>query len=358
MLPGADLLTTLSAPERLPESLRDVDIKTTWMQFLPNKARWFRYYFLIYPFAIEGVDLTSYDLVVTSCFGYAKGVKRRGTKAVHVCYCHNPMRWVWRTEDYIARENLTHWKASLLRMLLKPLKLWEQRAARQPDYYIANSQNVAKRLKTSFGIESTVISPPIDVSRFSISKEVGDYYLVLSRLVPYKRIDLAVQACTQAGVKLVVIGDGPDRERLQNLAGPTVTFLGRLPDNQINQCAAQCRALLFPGEEDFGMSLLEINAAGRPVIAYRAGGASETIIDGLNGIFFDEASTEALLIAMHRFDTMAWHSEDIRRHAERYDTKLFERRVLDFLESTLPPEYTLQTESKTKPSQCLESSCT
>jgi glycosyltransferase involved in cell wall biosynthesis len=329
--PQADLLTTLSVPERLSPYVQGAKLKTTWMQWLPAKAKFFRAYFLLYPFAVEQANLSAYDLVMTSCFGYAKGVKRR-TRAVHVCYCHTPMRWVHRTDDYLQREAINGWKRSLLVLALKPLKIWEKRAAKQPDFYIANSRIVADRLQTAFGIASVVIPPPIDTSRFVISKSVEDFYLVLARLVPYKRIDLAVEACMRTGRKLVIIGDGPDRARLETMADANITFLGRVADDVVSDYASRCRALIFPGEEDFGMTPLEVNAAGRPVIAYFGGGAMETIREGLNGVFFEKPSEGSLRGALHRFDGMTWDPQAIRRHAESYDVKVFQARIRDFID--------------------------
>jgi glycosyltransferase involved in cell wall biosynthesis len=331
-LPGSTLGTTLTARERLSAYLQAQPIKTTWMQWLPAKAKLFRWYFLLYPFAVEGFDTGQYELIVTSCFGYAKGIKRnRG--ALHVCYCHTPMRWVWRTSDYLARENMSPLKRRLLLLALKPLRAWEMKAAKRPDFYIANSRAVAKRLKDSFGVDSTVIAPPIETQRFNVSPEVDDYYLVLSRLVPYKRIDLAVRACNTAGRKLKIIGSGPDLERLREIAGNTVEFLGRQSDEMVATLISRCRALIFPGEEDFGMTPLEANAAGRPVIAFAGGGALETIIPGLNGIFFDEPTVDSLVEAIERFEAMNWQPEAIRAHAETYDAAVFHDKIHAFLDS-------------------------
>jgi len=306
------------------------------MQYLPAKAKYFRYYFLLYPLAIESVNLDNYDVVITSCFGYAKGVKRGPSPAIHICYCHTPMRWVWRTQDYLSREAMPAWKLLLLRWLLKPLKAWELRAARRPDYYIANSNVVAERLHSAFGVHSVVIPPPIETSRFHLGAEVGDYFLVVSRLVPYKRIDLAVLACTELGVRLIVIGDGPDRARLEALAGPTISFAGRGSDADVNHYAGRCRALLFPGEEDFGMTPLEVNAAGRPVIAYKGGGAVETITEGLNGIFFTEPTVDSLSDAIVRFHNFTWDSQRIRDRAMEFDIATFQKRIREFVASKLP----------------------
>jgi glycosyltransferase involved in cell wall biosynthesis len=343
LLPGSDLHTTLVVQERLSDYLKETPIRTSWMQYLPAKARYFRNYFLLYPFAIELVNLDGYDLVVSSCFGYAKGVKRRSQGAVHVCYCYTPMRWVWRTEDYLSRESISPWKTRVLRALLKPLKAWEIRASRRPDFYVAISQIVADRIKDVFNIEAAVIPPPVETSRFKIGDSVEDYYLVLSRLVPYKRLDLAVKACTLSGRRLIVVGGGPDRTRLEAMAGPTVEFLGRLPDEEVVEVASRCRAMIFPGEEDFGITPLEINAAGRPVIALRAGGATETVVDGVSGLFFDEPSVEALIEAMDRLEAKDWNPLLIRQHAETYDTKVFNRKIAEFLESKLPPDLDLRS---------------
>jgi glycosyltransferase involved in cell wall biosynthesis len=329
-LPEADLHTTLSVPEKMSSYLRRLETKTTWMQNLPAKAKLYRHYFLLYPFAVESAQLDDYDLVVSSCCGYAKGVKR-GRNAIHVCYCHNPMRWVWRFPEYVARETLSAPSKLALRMIVQGLKHWEMKAARRPDYFIANSHIVARRLKHAFGVEAAVIEPPIDTSRFWISKNVEDYYLILSRLVSYKRIDLAVEACTRTGRRLVVIGDGPDRERLKAMAGPTIQFLGRQPDREVSRYASQCLALIFPGEEDFGMAPLEINAAGRPVVAYGAGGATETVIEQVNGILFREQTPDALIEALETCESRIWDPPTIRRVALRYDIHRFQERFLDFL---------------------------
>jgi glycosyltransferase involved in cell wall biosynthesis len=334
-LPEAELHTTMAVPERISGYLRQLDAKTTWMQALPAKAKYYRHYFLFYPFAVESAHLEEYDLIVSSCCGYAKGVKR-GEGGVHVCYCHNPMRWVWRFPEYMARERVSEPAKFFLRLMMQALKQWEVRAATRPDYYIANSHIVAKRLKDAFGIDAPVIEPPIVTSRFRISHSTEDYYLTLSRLSAYKRIDLAIEACTRTGRRLLVIGDGPDRERLKAFAGPNVLFLGRQSDAAVAKFASRCRALIFPGEEDFGMAPLEVNAAGRPVVAYGAGGATETVVPGLNGVLFREQTTESLIEALERFECQSWDPAAIRRHAQRYDIHVFQDRMLDFLHRVSP----------------------
>ncbi|MGB7264113.1 MAG: glycosyltransferase [Terracidiphilus sp.] len=334
-LPNADLHTTLFVPEKMSPYLQKVEAKTTWMQYLPAKSKLYRQYFLLYPFAVESARLDNYDLVVSSCCGYAKGIKR-GKNAVHVCYCHNPMRWVWRFQEYMAKEQFDSATKLILRIMVEGLRKWEMKAAQRPDYFIANSHIVARRLKAAFGIDATVIEPPIQTSRFRISGSVEDYYLILSRLVPYKRIDIAVEACTRTARRLIVVGDGPDRERLKSLAGPHVSFLGRQSDEAVSRIASRCRALIFPGEEDFGMAPLEINAAGRPVIAYGAGGATETVIERVNGTLFREQTSEGLIDALEQFENYTWDPQTIRRIALRYDIRVFQERFLEFLAKVVP----------------------
>jgi glycosyltransferase involved in cell wall biosynthesis len=333
--PGAPMYTTVALPQSLPSRLRAADIRTSPMQHLPGMDRKFRHYFMLYPFAVENFDLSPYDLIFSSSSGYAKGVRRR-RNAIHVCYCHTPMRWVWRYDDYVAREKFGTGIRSLLPLALWGLRKWDLRAAQQPNYYIANSRLVAERIRKIYKREAHVIPPPIEVNRFHMSNDIQDYYLVLSRLMPYKRIDLAIEACKRMNRRLIIIGDGPDRARLEKLGDDRIEFLGRQSDQIVNYYAARCRALLFPGEEDFGMAPLEANAAGRPVIAYRAGGAEETVVDGKTGVFFDSPNSLALSEAIEQFESMHWSQILLRRHAEKFDRNVFAFRVLQFLGSVAP----------------------
>ncbi len=333
--PAAPIYTTVALPQSLSKRLKTADIRTSPLQHLPAMDRKFRHYFMLYPWAVEHFDLSNYDLIFSSSSGYAKGVRRR-RNAIHVCYCHTPMRWVWRYEDYVARERFNKGIRALLPLALWGLRKWDLRASQQPNYYIANSKLVASRIKQIYGREAHVIPPPIDVTRFHMSQDIDDYYLVLSRLMPYKRIDLAIEACKRMNRRLIIIGDGPDRERLEKLGDDRIEFLGRQPDRIVNYYAARCRALLFPGEEDFGMAPLEANAAGRPVIAYRAGGAVETVVEGKTGVFFDQPDSRSLSTAIEKFESMVWSQILLRRHAEKFDQNVFAFRVLQFLGSVAP----------------------
>jgi glycosyltransferase involved in cell wall biosynthesis len=335
MLPNPTVFATVSNPQQLPEGLRSADIRTSWMRRLPAMDRYYRHYFPLYPLGVAGLNLKGYDLVVSSSSGYAKGVKV-DLNAMHVCYCHTPMRWVWRYSDYASRESFGIAQRVFLPLLISNLRRWDEHAARQPDQFVVNSTAVAERVWSAYKRRAIVIPPPIDVDRFKISPVQEDFYLVLSRLVSYKRIDLAVDACTRMKRRLVVIGDGPDRARLESMAGPTIKFLGRVSDTVVESYAGRCRALLFPGEEDFGMVPLEVNAAGRPVIAYKGGGALDTVIGGVSGILFDRSTSASLSEGIEACESRSWNTTEIRKHAEHFDSRSFRENFLALLRILRP----------------------
>ncbi|HEX4076854.1 MAG TPA: glycosyltransferase [Candidatus Acidoferrales bacterium] len=330
MLPESALFATVALPNCMPAQLKSVAVRTSWMQSMPKIHKYYRLYFLLYPLAVNSIDVSGYDLIVSSSSSYAKGV-RTDYNSVHVCYCHTPMRWVWSYGGYSRRESFGRLQRTLLPVLIRGLKHWDEGASRQPDHFVANSKVVAERILKAYGRRAEVIHPPIDTDRFRPSREREDYYVLLSRLVSYKRIDLAVQACTELSRKLLVIGDGPHRARLEAMAGPSIKFLGRAADKDVEFHLSRCRALIFPGEEDFGMVPLEAGAAGRPTIAYRAGGAVETVVENSTGVFFDEQTPEHLCEAIERFEQMEWSSNAIRRHAENFSVEIFQDRFRSFL---------------------------
>ena len=331
MLPGADLFATVAFKDKLPESLQNVKVHTSWMQRLPFIRRYYRFYFPPYPLAVESLDLRNYDLVISSSSSYVKGV-RAHPNAIHVCYCHTPMRWVWSYETYSARESFGGPVRAILPTVIRALRSWDSGAARQPDHFIANSNVVAQRIKRAYHRHAEVIQPPIEIERFEVSHERGDYYIILSRLVSYKRIDLAVEAFTRMGKKLVVMGDGPALAGLRSHAGPTIQFLGRVSDKEVEKQVSRCMALIFPGEEDFGMAPLEVAASGRPTIGYRAGGAVESIAENETGVFFDRQTVEDLIDAVERFEKLEWSPTVIRRHAEKFSVQVFQDRLAKFLQ--------------------------
>lgn len=331
LFPQASLHSTVAFEDKMPAGLREAAVRTSWMQMMPGIRRYYRFYFLLYPLAVSSLNLAHYDLVVSSSSGYVKGVTV-SRDAMHICYCHTPMRWVWNFDGYSERESMNPAMKLALRALTSALRQWDVGAARQPDHFIANSRTVAERIQKAYGRTAEVIHPPIDVDHFQPSDQIDDYYMLLSRMVPYKRLDLAVEACTRLRRKLVVVGTGPQRKYLESIAGPSVHFVGRVSDAEAVRLASRCRALLFPGEEDFGMAPLEVAAAGRPTIAYRAGGATETVLDGSTGLFFDQQSPESLMDAIEKFETEEWSPTDIRKHAEGFSVPVFRARMRRFLE--------------------------
>jgi glycosyltransferase involved in cell wall biosynthesis len=336
IFPRASLFSTVAFDDKMPAGLKDVPVHTSWMQLMPGIHRYYRLYFLLYPLAVRSLNLAHYDLVISSSSGYVKGVSAP-RDAMHICYCHTPMRWVWNFDGYSERESMSPAMRVALRALTSILRQWDVGAARQPDHFIANSKVVAERIQKAYGRTAEVIHPPIDVDRFQPSDEVDDYYMLLSRMVSYKRLDLAVEACTRLNKKLMVVGTGPQRKYLESIAGPSVKFLGRVRDSEVVRLASRCRALLFPGEEDFGMAPLEVAAAGRPTIAFRAGGATETIVEGSTGSFFDQQTPEALMEAIEQFERQQWAPSDIRKHAEEFSVPIFRIRMTRFLERVGAP---------------------
>jgi glycosyltransferase involved in cell wall biosynthesis len=304
------------------------------MQKLPLVTRYHQPYLPVYPFAMESIDLRGYDLVLSSSSAFGKGVITR-PETLHICYCHTPMRWCWNYEEYVEREHLGKVARGVLPFLISGLRMWDQVSAMRVDHFIANSPVIAGRIQKYYRREAVVIPPPVEADRFLFdpATEPEDYFLVLSRLIPYKRVDLAIQACNRLRLPLVVIGGGRDLEALKKMAGPTIRFLGRLPDEEVLYYLARCRAFLFPGDEDFGITPLEAQASGRPVIAYGSGGALTSVVDGVTGVFFKEQTVDSLAEVLASFDERQFDSTAIRNHALEFDISRFRRRILQFVEA-------------------------
>ncbi len=336
MFPDAPIYTSIYDPKRVDPAFQEMDIRTSFMQKFPLVTRHHQPYLPFYPFAMESLDLREYDLVLSSSSAFGKGViTRPGT--MHICYCHTPMRWCWNYREYVEREQLGGIARHVLPFLITGLRMWDQVSAMRVDHFIANSPVVAERIQKYYRRDAVVIPPPVEVSRFSFdpATEVEDYFLIISRLIPYKRIDLAIETCNRLRLPLVIIGAGRDMERLQRLAGPTIRFLGRLSDQEVLHYYARCRALLFPGEEDFGITPLEAQACGRPVIAYGSGGALASVVEGITGVFFYEQTVDSLATALASFDERRYEPETIRSHALEFDMPRFHRRILQFIEAKM-----------------------
>ncbi|MGH2522663.1 MAG: glycosyltransferase [Anaerolineales bacterium] len=332
LFPRAPIYTSIYWSEGMPPRYRRWPIRVSFMDRLPGIHRHHQPYLPLYPLAFETFDLSGHDLILSNKSGFCHGV-HKPNGAVHLCYCLTPTRYVWSFDDYAAREGLSRAARQLLRPMVGWLKRWDKAAAHRVDCFIAISSEVRRRIARFYERDSTVIFPPVATGRFALQQGVnaGDYFLSLGRLIPYKRVDLAVQACTALNLPLWVGGDGRDRARLEQMAGPTVKFLGRVPDADLPELVARCRAFIFPGSEDFGIAPVQALAAGRPVIAFAGGGALDTVQDAVNGVLFREQTVESLRAALECFARLRFDSTVIRRSAEKFDTAVFVERLKQFI---------------------------
>lgn len=334
LYPDAPIYTSIYAPDRVDSRFRSCDIRTSAMQRLPLVKKRHQPFLPLFPQAFERMDLRAYDLVISDSSAFAKGVVTR-PETLHICYCHTPMRWAWNYEDYVERERLGRLARTVLPRFITRLRQWDYATAARVDHFVANSPAVMARIAKYYRRESVYIPPPVETLRFAVSAEHDDYFLIVSRLVPYKRIDLAVQAFSALGLPLRIIGKGRDEARLRKMAAKNVTFLGHLPDEQVRAQMSRCRAFIFPGEEDFGITPVEAQACGRPVIAYGAGGALAMVREGQTGVFFGEQTPAALVEAVRGFRDEQFDPATIRRHAEEFDTARFSRRFLRFVDEKM-----------------------
>jgi glycosyltransferase involved in cell wall biosynthesis len=326
LFPEAPIYTSMYWPDKMPAAYRDWDIRVTWMNRLPGIYRHHQPYLVLYPLAFGGLELSGYDLVISNKSAFCFGVRTR-PETRHICYCLTPTRFVWDFEAYVGREQAGGAARQLVRPFLGRLRRWEHAAAERIDAFVAISNEVQGRIRRLYDRESTIIYPPVTTERFVPAESHDDYFLIVSRLIPYKRIDLAVRAFSELELPLWIGGDGRDRESLEAMAGPSVRFLGRVPDEKLGQLFARCRALVFPGLEDFGITPVEAMAAGRPVIAYAGGGALDTVVEGVSGVFFHEQTPDSLVGAIRRFDESAFDPDTIREHAKQFDVSIFKSRI-------------------------------
>lgn len=335
--PEAPIYTSVFDPEALPQ-FKGLDVRTSFLQNWPLAKTKHQLFPTLRTMAFESFDLSDYDVVISSSSAEAKGViTKPGT--LHVCYCHTPTRYYW--SDYAQyRRNTGFGILSPLVRLAMPLvvrrmRMWDFAAAQRVDKFIANSEYVKARIEKYYRQPAEVVNPPIDTSRFSVYEGKRDGFVVVSRLIPYKRVDLAVQACTQLGLKLTVIGDGSELDKLKDIAGSTVHFAGRLTDEEVAEALGRAQAFLFTAEEDFGLTPLEAMACGTPVIAYGKGGATETVVAGKTGEFFAEQTVQSLVAVLRDFDASKYRSAEIRQHAEGFDQAVFIKKIHKFIDTNL-----------------------
>jgi len=318
----APVYTSITDARATGDLVAPARVHTSLLQRIPGASKNFRYLAPLYPLAFEAFDLRAYDLIVSTTTAWAKGVRFRAD-AVHVCYIHSVSRFLFDYQRYVGGFGL----GMLARPLVHGLVAWDRRAAARPTAFIANSQNVAARVRRYYGREASIIHCPVDLERFAVGSMRDDHYLVVSRLLAYKRIELAIEACRLAKVRLIVVGDGPARRQLEaGAAGTRTEFAGAVDDAQLRALMQSARAVIVPGEEDYGLVPLEANASGRPAIGYGKGGALETIRAGITGEHFDEPTPESLAAVLARFDPERYDPAALRAHAEQFSPERFKVR--------------------------------
>jgi glycosyltransferase involved in cell wall biosynthesis len=324
LFPQADIFTHVLRADRISADLLRHNIRETSVGKLPFADRLYTNYLAFMPKALEELNLADYDLVISSEAGPAKGVIP-SPNARHICYCHSPMRYIW-DQYYLYSERLNWPKNAIFSNVAHKLRSWDVASAARVDTFIANSHFVAQRIERYYRRTSQVLHPPVDLAAYTMSPAPArNYYLLVSQLVPYKRTEIAIEAFRNLDRQLVIIGDGPKMQELRRKAPKNVRFLGRTPQSEMNHWYANCRALIFPVEEDFGIVPLEAMAAGRPVIALKRGGAMETVVANRTGLFFDHQTADCLREAIENFERQeeSFRPEDIRKHAERFSEEAF-----------------------------------
>ncbi|MDD2237170.1 MAG: glycosyltransferase [Kiritimatiellae bacterium] len=319
--PQAKLYTLIHKQGAVDETIARHIVATSLLQYLPGVSRWYRYALPLFPYAIEHMRPAQADLIISTSHCVAKGIPTQ-PPAKHLCYCFTPMRYAWVFyEEYFGKNPAKKW---LLNIILKHLRNWDKTTAEKVTRFVAISHHIRKRIEKYYGREADVVYPPVDVDRLSITGKPPERFdLIVSALLPYKRIDLAVKAYNQTKFPLKIVGTGTEYRALSSMAEHNIQFLGWQSDDAIRELYQQCRCLIFPGEEDFGIVPVEAQACGRPVVAYAKGGALETIVDRQTGIFFHDQTPEALNEAVQQCATMHWDQETIRKNAERFSNREF-----------------------------------
>ena len=331
--PQADLFTLVYDPNLSSPIIKEHRITTSWIQKLPFATKRYSEYLPLFPLAVEQFDLSDYDLVISSDANLVKGVLTR-PETCHICYCHSPLRYAWSAfHTYL--DSMPPWKRGLASIILNYLRLWDLCAAHRVDYFVANSWNVARRIDKYYRRSADVIYPPITLSKSTSTS--GTFFLAVGHFAPYKRFDIAVDAFNELGLPLWIVGEGPEARRLKQRALSNIRFLDRVSDSELANLLSSCRALVFPGEEDFGMIVPEAHACGRPVIALGKGGALETVIPNVNGILFAEPSAASLKLAVLLFEQREtqWNSDEIRETAEAFKEDRFIKQFSDYAQGKL-----------------------
>ncbi len=329
--PNAPIYTLIFDPDLVNNILPGKEIRASFLQKFPFAISHHRLFPPLMPFAVERFDFSEFDIVISDSAAFAKGIITK-PETFHLCYCHTPPRYVWDdAQKYIRDFSTARWIKRVTPIFMNYLRLWDRESAYRVDKFICNSKFVAKRIRKYYQTEATVIHPPVDTKKFYPGESLEDYFLVVGRLLAYKRVDLAIDAFNELGVPLKIIGTGPEMKKLKKRANWNIEFLGNVDVDTLRRYYQHCRALIFPQEEDFGIVALEAMACGRPVIAYRGGGAVESIKEGESGIFFEKQEINSLIRAVKNFRTEDFDSRKIRIYAENFDKEKFITKIKDFV---------------------------
>lgn len=336
LYPSSDVFTLISSYKNAASIGIDRGrITSSFIQRFPASKKLYRNFLPFFPVAVEQFDLSSYDVVISSSHSVAKGALTNSGQ-LHICYCHTPARYAWDMYHmYLKQSGLTRGlKGRVAKMILHYIRMWDLATVNRVDHFVANSRHTARRIRKTYGRESTVIYPPVDIERFDVRRKKEDFYLTASRMVPYKKIDLVVEAFSRMpGKRLLVVGDGPDLKRVRSRAGENVKILGYQPHEALKELMQKSKAFIFAAEEDFGIVPVEAQACGTPVIAYEKGGSLETVVNGKTGVFFNEQTVESLIKAVREFERLrhGFNPMEIRENAERFGKERFEEEFEEFV---------------------------
>ncbi len=329
--PDAPIFTSVYNKTRVPQ-FANADIRVSFLQKWPFASKKHQLYLPLLPLTFESFDFKDYNVVLSSSHSCAKGIITKPS-TLHLCYCHTPMRYAWDdSQNYIKESKFIGPIKRLIPSIMNYLRMWDFVSADRVDEFIANSNFVKQRIAKYYKRNAVVIHPPVNASLFKPTVEIGDYYVMSGRLIPYKRVDIAIQAFNELNLPLIVIGTGPEEKKLKALANNNIKFLGRVSDDQLQKYVAQTRAFIFPTLEDFGIAPLEAMAAGRPVIAYRGGGALDYVIEGITGTFFKDQHPLSLADAVRKFDYRKYNPKIIRQHALKFDRPVFKQKIKEFVD--------------------------
>lgn len=334
--PHAPVYTTVARRGAIGP-LDRADVRTTWLQRLYGLLGRHQFLLPLMPRAIEDIDLSAFDVIVSSSHAVGKGIVPP-SHAVHVCYCHTPMRYAWEMEEEYLRDfRVPKFLRKTVRRQLSRLRRWDLATAKRVDVFIANSRETQSRIERVYGRTSTVVTPPVDDRFFEVplASARGDYFLTVGRLIPYKRIDILLSLARERGIPLKIAGRGSEERRLKAIAGPTAEFLGHVPDGDLPALYANARAFLFPALEDAGVVPIEAQACGTPVVAFGRGGATDTVIDGTTGILVEEQSAGAFSSALDRLDAHVWDRAKIRAHAQSFAQSAFKKKIADIVDEAM-----------------------